>query len=78
MDELYLDYNDKNADRIGELQVQFEEMSGWSVDSDAAAMLSNLGIGEEHHFTLMADLEAKIKVLFWHKLFWKTRFIDYG
>jgi hypothetical protein len=56
MDELYLDYNDKNADRIGE-QVQFEEMSGWSVDSDAAAMLSNLGIGEEHHFTLMADLE---------------------
>jgi hypothetical protein len=29
---------------------------------DAAAMLSNLGIGEEHHFTLMADLEAKIKV----------------
>jgi hypothetical protein len=42
------------------LQVQFEEMSGWSADSDAAAMLSNLGIGEEHHFTLMADLEAKI------------------
>jgi hypothetical protein len=29
---------------------------GWSADSDAA-MLSNLGIGEEHHFTLMADLE---------------------
>jgi ATPase subunit of ABC transporter with duplicated ATPase domains len=38
MDELYLDYNDKNADRIGELQVQFEEMSGWSADSDAAAI----------------------------------------
>jgi ATPase subunit of ABC transporter with duplicated ATPase domains len=73
MDELYLDYNDKNADRIGELQVQFEEMSGWSADSDAAAMLSNLGIGEEHHFTLMADLEAKIKVrVLWHKLFWKS------
>jgi hypothetical protein len=42
------------------LQVQFEEMSGWS-DSDAAAMLSNLGIGEEHHFTLMADLEEKLR-----------------
>jgi hypothetical protein len=41
MDELYLDYNDKNADRI-ELQVQFEEMSGWSADSDAAAMLSKV------------------------------------
>jgi ATPase subunit of ABC transporter with duplicated ATPase domains len=44
MDELYLDYNDENADRIGELQVQFEEMNGWNADSDAAAMLSNLGI----------------------------------
>ncbi|PIF30383.1 ATPase subunit of ABC transporter with duplicated ATPase domains [Flavobacterium sp. 9] len=62
MDELYLDYNDKNADRIGELQVQFEEMNGWNADSDAAAMLSNLGINEEHHYTLMGDLEGKIKV----------------
>ncbi|TDW49076.1 ATPase subunit of ABC transporter with duplicated ATPase domains [Flavobacterium sp. 270] len=62
MDELYLDYNDKNADRIGELQVQFEEMNGWNADSDAASMLSNLGINEEHHYTLMADLEGKIKV----------------
>lgn len=61
MDELYLDYNDKNADRIGELQVQFEEMNGWNADSDAA-MLSNLGINEEHHYTLMGDLEGKIKV----------------
>jgi hypothetical protein len=35
-------------------------------------MLSNLGIGEEHHFTLMADLEAKLRfVFFWHKLFLK-------
>ncbi|MBE8726535.1 ABC-F family ATP-binding cassette domain-containing protein [Flavobacterium hungaricum] len=62
MDELYLDYNDKNADRIGELQVQFEEMNGWNADSDAASMLSNLGINEEHHYTLMADMEGKMKV----------------
>lgn len=62
MDTLYLDYNDKNADRIGELQVQFEEMNGWNADSDAASMLSNLGISEEHHYTLMGDLEGKIKV----------------
>jgi ATPase subunit of ABC transporter with duplicated ATPase domains len=62
MDELYLDYNDANADRIGELQVQFEEMNGWNADSDAASMLSNLGISEEHHYTLMADLDGKLKV----------------
>ena len=62
MDALYLDYNDKNADRIGELQVQFEEMNGWNADSDAASMLSNLGISEDHHYTLMGDLEGKIKV----------------
>nr|WP_294783139.1 ATP-binding cassette domain-containing protein [uncultured Flavobacterium sp.] len=62
MDELYLDYNDKNADRIGELQVQFEEMNGWNADSDAAAMLSNLGISEADHYTLMSDMEGKMKV----------------
>ncbi|MFV8369841.1 ABC-F family ATP-binding cassette domain-containing protein [Flavobacterium sp. LB2R40] len=62
MDALYLDYNDSNADRIGELQVQFEEMNGWNADSDAASMLSNLGITEEYHYMLMGDLEGKIKV----------------
>ncbi|TDE28331.1 MULTISPECIES: ABC-F family ATP-binding cassette domain-containing protein [Flavobacterium] len=62
MDALYLDYNDSNADRIGELQVQFEEMNGWNADSDAASMLSNLGITEDNHYTLMGDLEGKIKV----------------
>ena len=62
MDELYADYNDKNADRIGELQVQFEEMNGWNADSDAAAMLSNLEIAEEHHYTKMGDLDNKLKV----------------
>ncbi|UWX56411.1 ATP-binding cassette domain-containing protein [Maribacter litopenaei] len=62
IDALYADYNDKNADRIGELQVQFEEMNGWNADSDAAALLSNLGIGEELHYTLMSDMDSKLKV----------------
>jgi ATPase subunit of ABC transporter with duplicated ATPase domains len=62
MDALYADYSDENADRIGELQVQFEEMNGWNADSDAAAMLSNLGIKEEFHYILMKDLDGKQKV----------------
>lgn len=62
MDALYADYNDANANRIGELQVQFEEMNGWTADSDAAALLSNLGISEELHYSLMADVDSKLKV----------------
>ncbi len=62
IDALYADYNDENADRIGELQVQFEEMNGWNADSDAAALLSNLGIGEEMHYTLMSEMDSKLKV----------------
>ncbi|MCL9809531.1 ABC-F family ATP-binding cassette domain-containing protein [Flavobacterium luminosum] len=62
MDELYLDYNDANADRIGELQMQFEEMNGWNADSDAATLLSNLGISSDYHYTLMSEMEGKLKV----------------
>ncbi|MEP3210356.1 MAG: ATP-binding cassette domain-containing protein [Maribacter sp.] len=62
IDALYADYNDENADKIGELQVQFEEMDGWNADSSAAALLSNLGISEDLHFTSMAELDSKLKV----------------
>ena len=62
IDALYADYSDENADKIGELQVQFEEMNGWNADSDAAALLSNLGISEDLHYTIMTDLDSKLKV----------------
>ncbi|PIF01385.1 MAG: ABC-F family ATPase [Maribacter sp.] len=62
IDALYMDYTDEKADKIGELQVQFEEMNGWNADSDAAALLSNLGIHEELHYTLMSDMDSKLKV----------------
>jgi ATPase subunit of ABC transporter with duplicated ATPase domains len=62
IDNLYADYSDENADKIGELQVKFEEMSGWNAESDAATLLSNLDIKEEHHYTLMKDLDGKAKV----------------
>ncbi|MDA9551118.1 ATP-binding cassette domain-containing protein [Flavobacteriaceae bacterium] len=62
MDNLYADYNDENADKIGVLQQQFEEMDGWNAESSAAALLSNLGISENLHYTLMKDVDAKLKV----------------
>ena len=62
IDALYADYSDENADKIGELQVQFEEMNGWNADSDAAALLSNLGIPADMHYTLMSDMDSKLKV----------------
>ena len=62
IDALYADYTDENAEKIGELQVEFEEMNGWNADSDAASMLSNLGIKEGFHYTLMKDLDGKQKV----------------
>ncbi|MEQ6123848.1 ATP-binding cassette domain-containing protein [Pseudotenacibaculum sp. MALMAid0570] len=62
IDALYADYSDENAEKIGELQVKFEEMNGWNADSDAAAMLSNLGIKEDLHYTLMSELDGKQKV----------------
>ena len=62
IDKLYENYTDDNAEKIGELQVAFEEMNGWNADSDAAAMLSNLGIDESLHYTLMKDVDGKQKV----------------
>ena len=62
IDALYADYTDENAERIGELQVQFEEMNGWNADSDAATLLSNLEIPEALHYTQMGDMDPKVKV----------------
>ncbi|GIZ15352.1 ABC-F family ATP-binding cassette domain-containing protein [Capnocytophaga catalasegens] len=62
MDELYANYTDENAERIGELQMQFDEMNGWNAESDAATLLSNLGISEDMHYTLMSEMDGKLKV----------------
>ncbi|MCP9201060.1 ATP-binding cassette domain-containing protein [Gramella sp. GC03-9] len=62
IDALYADYSDENAERIGELQVKFEEMDGWNAESNAASMLSNLGIKEDLHYSYMKDLDGKQKV----------------
>ena len=64
MDEIYAkeDFSDADGERVGVLQVEFEEMNGWNAESEAAAMLSNLGIKEDSHYTLMGDLDNKLKV----------------
>lgn len=62
IDKLYENYTDENAEKIGELQVAFEEMNGWNAESEAAALLSNLGIDESLHYNMMQDLDGKQKV----------------
>lgn len=62
IDQLYENYTDENAERIGELQIKFEELNGWNAESDAATLLSNLGIDAGLHYSLMGDLDGKQKV----------------
>ena len=64
MDDLYTksDFNDDDGVKVGELQNSYEEMDGWNAESDAASLLSQLGVNEELHYTKMSDLEPKIKV----------------
>ena len=56
------DFSDSDGVRVGELQIEFEEMDGWNAESDAASLLSNLEISEHLHHTPMADLDGKQKV----------------
>jgi len=64
MDEVYAkeDFNDADGERVGILQVEFEEMDGWNAESNAAALLSNLGIESNSHYTLIKDLDGPQKV----------------
>jgi len=63
-DALYAkpDFSDKDGIKAAELEMVFAEMEGWNAESDAATMLSNLGVKEELHTTLMGDLSGKEKV----------------
>lgn len=62
IDVLYENYSDENADKIGSLQVKFEEMDGWNAESNAASLLSNLGVKESLHSLKMTDIDPKLKV----------------
>ena len=72
-DALYAkpDFSDADGIRASELEEKFAEMEGWNAESDAAALLSGLGIKEERHYMLMKDLSGneKVRVLLAKALF---------
>lgn len=67
------DFTDEDGIKSAELEAEFAEMNGWEAESDAAVMLSGLGIKDEKHGTLMKDLKGseKVKVLLGQALFGK-------
>jgi ATPase subunit of ABC transporter with duplicated ATPase domains len=72
-DALYAkaDFSDADGIRASELEEKFAELEGWNAESDAAALLSGLGIREDKHYTLMKDMSGneKVRVLLAKALF---------
>lgn len=72
-DALYAkeDFSDADGIRASELEEKFAELEGWNAESDAAALLSGLGIKEDKHYMLMKDMSAneKVRVLLAKALF---------
>lgn len=72
-DAIYLkeDFSDADGERAGELESLFAEMNGWNAESDAATLLSNLGINEEFHYKYVKELDGnqKVRVLLAQALF---------
>lgn len=56
------DFSDEDGMKAADLEEKFGEMDGWNAENDAATLLSNLGINEEFHYTLMKDMSGKQKV----------------
>lgn len=65
------DFSEEDGNRAAELEAEFADMNGWDAESDAATLLSGLGIKEDSHYTLMADMNPseKVKVLLAQALF---------
>jgi ATPase subunit of ABC transporter with duplicated ATPase domains len=63
-DALYAkeDFSDEDGMRASELEAEFADLEGWNAETDAAALLSNLGIDESIHYNLMEDLPNALKV----------------
>ena len=74
-ESLYLkpDFSEKDGMKASELEEKFNELDGWNADSNAASLLSGLGIKEENHYRLLKELSGKekVKVLLAQALFGK-------
>ncbi|MFT5886567.1 MAG: ATPase subunit of ABC transporter with duplicated ATPase domains [Arcticibacterium sp.] len=72
-DAIYMkeDFTEEDGNKAANLEAEFAEMNGWEAESDAATLLSGLGVKEQYHQTLMADLNLseKVKVLLAQALF---------
>ncbi|MES2797793.1 MAG: ATP-binding cassette domain-containing protein [Bacteroidota bacterium] len=72
-DAIYLkeDFTEADGNKAADLEAEFAEMNGWEAESDAASLLSGLGIKEEFHYSLLKDLDGsmKVKVLLAQALF---------
>ena len=72
-DALYMkeDFTEADGMKASELEAEFADMEGWNAETDAASLLSNLGIDESKHYLTMADLsnELKVRVLLAQALF---------
>ena len=56
------DFNEEDGMRTGELEAEFADLEGWNAETDAASLLSNLGIDEAKHYLKMEDLSSDLKV----------------
>lgn len=72
-DAIYLkaDFTEEDGNRAADLEAEFAEMNGWEAESDAASLLSGLGVSEAVHYSLLGDLNGsdKVKVLLAQALF---------
>lgn len=62
--ELYMkpDFSEEDGVKVAELEEKFAEMDGWNAESEAANLISGLGVKEALHYSLMKDLNGKDKV----------------
>jgi ATPase subunit of ABC transporter with duplicated ATPase domains len=72
-DALYAkpDFSEEDGMKASELETEFADMEGWNAETDAATLLSNLGIEESYHYQLMKDIpnDMKVRVLLAQALF---------